>query len=539
MMNPILDITAKVASPEAQAPAAAPTKGDGQNLFTQVFAQAVAATEPVATPAVAVEAFANIVGPDKPAEENFAAQLANAVCGPALAAIGMPVISGSATVETGVMPMQVAADETVVNLDSNKTNDSGKGATQVAVPNAESRIAIGQLPQQQVDVFGVNAGQALNEQAQTLIEEALAGDTKQESSPVTIPTQVQISDEALVAISKPEVAPTTGETNLDNSPIQPNAKPVTVSLKAQMRKSFGAAEIKSASAKAAVEVKLTDAQIKNSTPIETGAATPVNVNAVELPMASARQIAMATVNPTMVKKSIRSERTVSTNGKRESEFSSRQVAEDKIATRVAARPTMRKPVQIALKSQGFDLDKLAASTARGESAISGANQETTDALTSLDKPAAVAFDRTHELNGIERFKLEIKRGHIEALLKKGEVKLQLQPDHLGSLKIKLLTNPTNVSARMETSSEEARRAVEASLPQLRESFERAGLKLGSIEVVVSHDNEQKRQQAFHQDTPGRNARRALREFGGDIPVTLTEIANTPLSAYGGALNLVA
>ncbi len=202
---------------------------------------------------------------------------------------------------------------------------------------------------------------------------------------------------------------------------------------------------------------------------------------------------------------------------------------------------MRKPVQMALKSQGFDIEKLMSSDGGTKDLLAeNIAIDKTDFKVTVDKQVQQATEKSIELNGAERFKLEIKRGHIEALLKRGEIKLQLQPEHLGNLKIRLMTTPTEVNARLETSSEDAKRAVELSLPQLRESFERAGLKLNSIEVSVNDDSDSRRQHAFQQGWRGREGgmRTSSGQFVIDVPAT-AEISQNLYTAYGGALNLVA
>ncbi|MGB5107751.1 MAG: flagellar hook-length control protein FliK [Candidatus Zixiibacteriota bacterium] len=546
-MNPILDIIAKATNTEAQAQTAAPTKGDGLNPFTQVFAQAVAATnESPAAAAVVVPTAEMLKGETQVEETSLAAQLAMAMLDPALTAGNATPTTGE--IQTGAAATAAAAngaDATVIEAMSAKPAKTADGADVAQVKANGSRVTQNQMPMQAVNFVDPNAELGLSEQVQRVIENELSANTKQESAPVTINTRVEITNEALTAVAAREVPKQASQPTVTDGVRQTDAKPSVpsaISLKAQMRKSFATADIKSASTKATVQVKLNDAQVKNATPVDVQVAKQEIVKTVELPIASARQIAMATINPGIVRKLPRGEHQAVSNSKHDSELGSSRVREDKIATRIEAKTSMRKPVQIALKSQGFDLDKLAASTGRSEaSTLQNVNLEKADTMAALEKPAAAPIDRSLELNGMERFKLEIKRGHIEALLKKGEVRLQLQPEHLGNLKVKLITTPTNVSARLETSSEEARRAVEASLPQLRESFERAGLKLGSIEVIVNQDNDQQRQHAFQQNAHGRSggARRSLREFGHDIPVALTEIANTQLSAYGGALNLVA
>ncbi len=114
----------------------------------------------------------------------------------------------------------------------------------------------------------------------------------------------------------------------------------------------------------------------------------------------------------------------------------------------------------------------------------------------LDAKTAELHSQRVELPESVKLQTSIKRLHIEALLKRGEIKIQLQPEHLGTLKIKLVSAHNELTARLETSSDDARRAVEISLPQLRENFERAGLKLSHIEIISNNDNLARQSQEF-------------------------------------------
>lgn len=68
-----------------------------------------------------------------------------------------------------------------------------------------------------------------------------------------------------------------------------------------------------------------------------------------------------------------------------------------------------------------------------------------------------------------------------------EVVLRLQPATLGQLKIRVSFDRerAGVSARFEVSSSEARKAVDASLEQLRSSLEARGLAIDGLEVTLA------------------------------------------------------
>lgn len=141
-----------------------------------------------------------------------------------------------------------------------------------------------------------------------------------------------------------------------------------------------------------------------------------------------------------------------------------------------------------------------------------------------------------EIPDTERVHVSLKRVQIETLIKRGEIKLQLQPEHLGTVKVRLVTTPHETSARLETSSDDARRLVEANLPQLRESFERAGLKLNQIEVIVSEDALSRHSQAFARQ-PRQPRRQFVPSAVAESPAAVT--VTTGLTALVNGLNLLA
>jgi flagellar hook-length control protein FliK len=94
-----------------------------------------------------------------------------------------------------------------------------------------------------------------------------------------------------------------------------------------------------------------------------------------------------------------------------------------------------------------------------------------------------------------KFRIQFDRFQIDALLQRSEIKLQLHPANLGSMRVKLVSTSQEVTARFETTSEAARIAVEQNLPQLRESLDKAGIKVDHVEVVL--DEQRARQQQSH------------------------------------------
>jgi flagellar hook-length control protein FliK len=138
-----------------------------------------------------------------------------------------------------------------------------------------------------------------------------------------------------------------------------------------------------------------------------------------------------------------------------------------------------------------------------------------------------------------KFKIQFDRFQIDALLQRSEIKLQLHPASLGSMRVKLVSTSQEVTARFETTSEAARNAVEQNLPQLRESLDKAGIKVDHVEVVL--DEQRARQQQSHNQSQRKHpsdtdiadnaAQQDPSKGGGGI--------STAVQSMFGSLNLLA
>jgi flagellar hook-length control protein FliK len=73
---------------------------------------------------------------------------------------------------------------------------------------------------------------------------------------------------------------------------------------------------------------------------------------------------------------------------------------------------------------------------------------------------------------------------------KSEMLMSLKPESLGKVALKLVSENGEVSARFLVGSEEARRALEAAMPELRETLQKAGLSVQGCEVQVRQDGAQ-------------------------------------------------
>ena len=78
--------------------------------------------------------------------------------------------------------------------------------------------------------------------------------------------------------------------------------------------------------------------------------------------------------------------------------------------------------------------------------------------------------------------------------------MQLNPEHLGSLHIRLSSKQGNVTAQFVVQNEAVRAALEMQMIQLKENFAEQGIKVDAVEVTVeSHAFNQNMQQSNEQN----------------------------------------
>lgn len=539
-MIPLLNITAPQAS-EAPIQIGGSTSGQptGDGLFAQMFAKAMGVVpQQTMVPSIGVPVVTETAVTQATAAKLLAANNGTEAVDSAVAPTEsiVQLLPGSKVSDAAaVLPNQI--DPATL-----PTGEIALDATEVHVNRAQNGDPL-------IELIANTTPSITESSLVDRVETELASVTSKNSSGVMVNAQVELSDVAANAlttnadkVSTTAAAKVVSEESIQvsGSEVQQKLK-IATSLKSNLKRSFPSLNIESASTKVNIQVKLSSTQGEAQSKPEVTLPTQRTVAMSELPITSAPQFVAAVAMSGQAQKPVRIERNGQTAVKTTTPEIAKPAEDVKTLVQVESRLVARKPVQVALKQQGFDVEKLinAGGNAK-ESLVENLAIDKTDFKVAVDKQAAHVTNNSFELNGTERFKLDIKQGHIEALLKKGEIKIQLQPEHLGNLRIRLMTTPTEVNARLETSSEDARRAVEHSLPQLRESFERAGLRLNSIEVSVNDDRDSRRQSAFQQEWHGRNSesRTDSGKFTADIPAT-AEISRNLYTAYGGALNLVA
>lgn len=100
------------------------------------------------------------------------------------------------------------------------------------------------------------------------------------------------------------------------------------------------------------------------------------------------------------------------------------------------------------------------------------------------------------------------------------MKIQLKPEHLGEVFMKVSIEEGRVTAKVVTESFTAKEAIETNLYQLKESLNLQGIKIDKFNVFVGdkwQDQSGKQQFAFNQGHGGRNSYRQKSDFEGLNP----------------------
>ncbi|PQQ67864.1 flagellar hook-length control protein FliK [Acetivibrio saccincola] len=126
---------------------------------------------------------------------------------------------------------------------------------------------------------------------------------------------------------------------------------------------------------------------------------------------------------------------------------------------------------------------------------------------------------------------------------KSEMIMDLKPDHLGKLSLKLVTERGIVVAKFVAENEEVRAAIEANMDTLKESLEKQGFSIQEFSVSVNH-NKSRNQDGYRENQ--KVLTKQEREDRGAITGNVTgrdvemEILKTnPYQLNGSSINLIA
>ncbi|MBE5959935.1 MAG: flagellar hook-length control protein FliK [Lachnospiraceae bacterium] len=104
-------------------------------------------------------------------------------------------------------------------------------------------------------------------------------------------------------------------------------------------------------------------------------------------------------------------------------------------------------------------------------------------VTATQTEALEEVNAFHELKEIARQIID----EIKVAIKPGStsMELDLNPDHLGKVRLNIESHAGGLTAKFTAESEAARQAIETSIQALREALENQGIKVDKIEVLVS------------------------------------------------------
>ena len=116
----------------------------------------------------------------------------------------------------------------------------------------------------------------------------------------------------------------------------------------------------------------------------------------------------------------------------------------------------------------------------GERGRGGVPPSPTPPLTPSGRGEEVYRDRLEVVDQIVR--------HVVTSVRKGrsEMHILLEPEHLGTLRLKLFLDESTVIVRLQVESESTKELIESHLPKLRASLEEQGLTVEKFDVLVEH-----------------------------------------------------
>lgn len=149
----------------------------------------------------------------------------------------------------------------------------------------------------------------------------------------------------------------------------------------------------------------------------------------------------------------------------------------------AYRPTLAKREVVVETSNGSSNFQTNLESAISETAR--ASSQSTDASESLTKAS----------DPMDIYSQIVKEMETVTLSRdQGEVRIQLKPEHLGDLRIRVVVEHGVVTAELSAETEAVREIIAAQLPQLRSNMQQMGLNVSQVHVNVNSEGQQDRQQ---------------------------------------------
>ena len=120
--------------------------------------------------------------------------------------------------------------------------------------------------------------------------------------------------------------------------------------------------------------------------------------------------------------------------------------------------------------------------------------------------------------------------------------IQLDPPHLGKLRIELVTENSKITGKITVDSPEVKEIIQNSISELRENLAQSGMKVDSFDVNVGHNNGSnlwERAQKFRLAQNNTNTLSASKDiYGGAVdPLHMVNTART-VSKYSESFDVV-
>ncbi|MDZ7262640.1 MAG: flagellar hook-length control protein FliK [candidate division KSB1 bacterium] len=107
---------------------------------------------------------------------------------------------------------------------------------------------------------------------------------------------------------------------------------------------------------------------------------------------------------------------------------------------------------------------------------------------------------------------------------RSEITMQLKPEQLGEIKIKLVVEDMGIAAKLQVENPDIKTIIESQLPELKKALAEYGLRMEKFDVLVKQEFSQRQHQAW-QDT--RQPKDKINRAETDrVPPVLTQVTRS-------------
>ncbi len=131
--------------------------------------------------------------------------------------------------------------------------------------------------------------------------------------------------------------------------------------------------------------------------------------------------------------------------------------------------------------------------------------------TAVDKQT---FTMPQPARGSEIINQVVEQAKVVLGQDKSEMVIQLKPDHLGKLELKVVTEQGIVAAKFIAENQQVKEIIETNMQQLKDSLQKQGISIDGVSVQVGHDRKNEYQQpGSYESKNGRSANKL--KYGGN------------------------